>query len=168
MSTSSCGPHMTMEEVLAENAALRKQLKEAQCNLDIAENRLHNEELLHGVTVTQRNAAEQRLANAEAQEVVAWGIPNSRPTERNPLMQVLLDKTSCQYPELLIPLYLHPAPPATDEHNKLLLDRCAANIRVGNLEGVLRKCRETFFIAGNDAEVARIDAALAASKGEKT
>ncbi len=43
---------------------------------------------------------------AEAGEPVAWGVPNTAITGRSmALMQVLLDKTGCQYPELLIPLY---------------------------------------------------------------
>ena len=51
--------------------------------------------------------AEAALAAIRAQEPVAWGVPNSRPTEKAPLIDVLLDITSAQYPQLLVPLYLH-------------------------------------------------------------
>ena len=37
-------------------------------------------------------------------EVVAWGVPNSRLTERQPFMQLLHTQEGTQYPELLDPL----------------------------------------------------------------
>lgn len=133
------GPYAILRR--EEYEALRQQLEEAQRKYEYRDSILA--EILAAVLgphfvpesgfdaaveriddrLTELLAAERRLASAEAQEAVAWGIPNSRPTERNPLMQVLLDKTSCQYPELLIPLYLHPAPPATDERVKELTTR---------------------------------------------
>jgi hypothetical protein len=36
---------------------------------------------------------------------IAWGVRNSRITERNPLMQSFIYKPQSQYPELLVPLY---------------------------------------------------------------
>ena len=38
-------------------------------------------------------------------EAIAWGVPNSRPTERSVLMQSFIYKPQSQYPELLLPLY---------------------------------------------------------------
>ena len=35
---------------------------------------------------------------------IAWGIPNSRPTEKHPRMSVTLDMGPRKYPELLVPL----------------------------------------------------------------
>lgn len=113
-------------------------------------------------------AAEQRLAGT-GQEAVAWGIPNSRPTERNPLMQVLLDNTSCQYPELLIPLYLHPAPPATDE--RVRLDALRWNILVEAIESggmtiAMENGTQGTIRLGKGNLQHGIDAALAASKAD--
>lgn len=75
----------------------------------------------YAIAVLERNTAQKLLADAEAEltrlrsqagavpsKPLAWGVPNSRPTESNPLMQVLLDISSAQYPELLIPLYAAP------------------------------------------------------------
>jgi hypothetical protein len=62
--------------------------------------------------VALRTAIEQ----AEKQEPVAWGIANTRPTERNPLMMVMLDEPAPSH--LVVPLYAHPQPkrePLTDE-----------------------------------------------------
>ncbi|MGI9137312.1 MAG: hypothetical protein ACR2JS_09695, partial [Candidatus Nanopelagicales bacterium] len=47
------------------------------------------------------------IEQAESQEPVAWGIANTRPTEKNPLMTVMLDKPEPSH--LVVPLY--PAPP---------------------------------------------------------
>ena len=45
---------------------------------------------------------------AQDERPLAWGVPNSRPCESALLMDVLLDITGCQYPELLVPLYATP------------------------------------------------------------
>jgi hypothetical protein len=56
-------------------------------------------------------AGRAALASNEAapQEPVAWGVPNSRPTEKQPFMQLLHSLDGVQYPELLVPLYIAPA-----------------------------------------------------------
>jgi hypothetical protein len=42
-------------------------------------------------------------------DVVAYGVPNSRPTESSPLMHVMLQiPAGAQYPELLVPLIVQP------------------------------------------------------------
>lgn len=43
---------------------------------------------------------------------VAWGIANTRPTENNPLMQVMLYEPLPSH--LVIPLYTHPAKQLSD------------------------------------------------------
>ena len=45
------------------------------------------------------------LAQTE-QEPVAWGIANTRPTEKNPLMMVMLDEPKPSH--LVVPLYTAP------------------------------------------------------------
>jgi hypothetical protein len=47
----------------------------------------------------------KRLAQTE-QEPVAWGIANTRPTEKNPLMMVMLDEPKPSH--LVVPLYTAP------------------------------------------------------------
>lgn len=151
-------------------AALRQQLEEAQRKLKAVTPQVQpaspertSECLVNERRAILSNPAEQRLADAEKQEPVAWGIPNSRPTERNPLMQVLLDKTGCQYPELLIPLVPQHSQPA------------AADARVKALEALLEKygahtrsCSKVHRLAISDYLcICGFDAALAASKGEK-
>ena len=54
-------------------------------------------------------ALRDRLAQPE-QEPVAWGVPNTRPTERQPFMTLLHSTDGCQYPEMLVPLYTAPPP----------------------------------------------------------
>jgi len=54
---------------------------------------------------------DEEIERATQAQPVAWGVPNTRPTERAPFMQVLLDITSAQYPELLVPLYAAPEAP---------------------------------------------------------
>ena len=51
-------------------------------------------------------AAQVRPEQAEQQEPVAWGIANTRPTEKNPLMMVMLDKPEPSH--LVVPLYTAP------------------------------------------------------------
>ena len=41
-------------------------------------------------------------------EPVAWGVPNTRITERQPFMMLLHSTEGCQYPGMLVPLYTHP------------------------------------------------------------
>jgi len=48
-----------------------------------------------------------RLAQPE-QEPVAWGVPNTRPTEKAQFMMLLHSPDGCQYPEQLVPLYTSP------------------------------------------------------------
>ena len=42
------------------------------------------------------------------QEPVAWGVPNTRPTEKARFMMLLHSLDGCQYPEQLVPLYTTP------------------------------------------------------------
>lgn len=51
------------------------------------------------------------LAQPES-EPVAWGIGNTRPTEKGHFVMLLHSKEGVQYPELLIPLYT--APPQSE------------------------------------------------------
>jgi hypothetical protein len=39
---------------------------------------------------------------------VAWGVPNTRPTEKARFMMLLHSLDGCQYPEQLVPLYTTP------------------------------------------------------------
>jgi hypothetical protein len=41
-------------------------------------------------------------------EPVAWGVPNTRPTEKARFMMLLHSLDGCQYPEQLVPLYTAP------------------------------------------------------------
>jgi succinate dehydrogenase flavin-adding protein (antitoxin of CptAB toxin-antitoxin module) len=50
---------------------------------------------------------EARLAQPE-QEPVAWGVPNTRPTEKAQFMMLLHSADGCQYPDQLVPLYTAP------------------------------------------------------------
>jgi hypothetical protein len=50
-------------------------------------------------------ALRDRLAQPEP-EPVAWGIANTRPTEKNPLMMVMLDEPKPSH--LVVPLYTAP------------------------------------------------------------
>jgi hypothetical protein len=49
-------------------------------------------------------ALRARLAQPEP-EPVAWGVPNTRPTEKAQFMMLLHSPDGCQYPEQLVPLY---------------------------------------------------------------
>jgi hypothetical protein len=53
------------------------------------------------------DALRARLAQPEP-EPVAWGVPNTRPTEKAKIMMLLHSLDGCQYPEQLIPLYTAP------------------------------------------------------------
>ena len=41
-------------------------------------------------------------------EPVAWGVPNTRPTEKARFMMLLHSLDGCQYPKQLVPLYTAP------------------------------------------------------------
>jgi hypothetical protein len=55
----------------------------------------------------ENEAIRARLAQPE-QEPVAWGVPNTRPTEKAQFMMLLHSPDGCQYPEQLVPLYTAP------------------------------------------------------------
>ena len=57
------------------------------------------------------------IEQAEKQEPVAWGVPNTRITESQPFMMLLHSTEGCQYPEMLVPLYTAPPQrqPLTEE-----------------------------------------------------
>lgn len=74
----------------------------------------------------------QAIEQAEKQEPVAWGVPNTRITERQPFMMLLHSTEGCQYPEMLVPLYTTPQPQRewvglTDEEIALVCAECAAS-----------------------------------------
>lgn len=52
------------------------------------------------------------LEALKTQKPVAWGAPNSRITESLLFIELLHSTDGCQYPELLVPLYLAPQPAA--------------------------------------------------------
>lgn len=64
------------------------------------------------------------LGMQPAQEPVAWGVPNTRPTERQPFMMLLHSTDGCQYPEQLVPLYTAPQQrkPLSDEQWQVIAD----------------------------------------------
>jgi hypothetical protein len=88
---------------------------------------LHAKQYPHmqkGYTVDAITSLRQAIAEAEKQEPVAWGIANTRPTERNPLMMVMLDEPAPSH--LVIPLYTHPQPkrePLTHEMAKQMKEQ---------------------------------------------
>jgi hypothetical protein len=63
-----------------------------------------------GAVFEHWNKARQAIEQAEKQEPVAWGVPNTRITERQPFMMLLHSTEGCQYPEMLVPLYTNPQP----------------------------------------------------------
>jgi len=52
------------------------------------------------------NSAE--IHTCTPQEPVAWGVPNTRPTEKAQFMMLLHSPDGCEYPEQLVPLYTSP------------------------------------------------------------
>ena len=54
----------------------------------------------------EANPAE--IHTCSPQEPVAWGVPNTRPTEKARFMMLLHSLDGCQYPEQLVPLYTTP------------------------------------------------------------
>jgi len=64
-------------------------------------------------------ALRARLAQPEP-EPVAWGIANTRPTEKQPLMMVMLDEP--EYSHLVVPLYT--APPQREWVGMTHKERC--------------------------------------------
>ena len=58
-------------------------------------------------------------------EPVAWGVPNTRPTEKAQFMMLLHSPDGCQYPEQLVPLYTSPPQQPEQEPvgiNKVIID----------------------------------------------
>ena len=77
---------------------------------------------------------EARLAQPE-QEPVAWGVPNTRPTEKAQFMMLLHSADGCQYPDQLVPLYT--APPQREwqgltenEIKHLWYEACQTNLEL--------------------------------------
>lgn len=69
----------------------------------------------------------QAPAVQDGAEPVAWGVPNTRITERQPFMMLLHSPKDCQYPELLVPLYaapqvVEPRKPLTPAQRRRLWD----------------------------------------------
>lgn len=62
-------------------------------------------QLQHKAIAVLYEALRARLAQPEP-EPVAWGITNTRPTEKEPLMMVMLDKPEPSH--LVVPLYTAP------------------------------------------------------------
>jgi hypothetical protein len=77
--------------------------------------------------------ATYRSASLPTVEPVAWGYANTAITGKPlKLMMVKLDNSGDQYPELAIPLYLHPTLPAEQDGHIQLIADMAAVIRVQN------------------------------------
>ena len=82
-------------------------------------------------------AIKARLAQPEP-EPVAWGVPNTRPTEKAQFMMLLHSPDGCQYPEQLVPLYT--APPKkewvglTDEEYEAMAEHYVTNCYFDTLE----------------------------------
>jgi hypothetical protein len=78
-----------------------------------------------------------RLAQPEP-EPVAWGVPNTRPTEKAQFMMLLHSADGCQYPDQLVPLYT--APPQrewqglTDEEYEAMAEHYVTNCYFDTLE----------------------------------
>jgi hypothetical protein len=60
-----------------------------------------------GAPCDAAKALRARLAQPEP-EPVAWGVPNTRPTEKAQFMMLLHSADGCQYPDQLVPLYTAP------------------------------------------------------------
>jgi len=78
-----------------------------------------------------------RLSQPES-EPVAWGVPNTRPTEKAQFMMLLHSADGCQYPDQLVPLYT--APPQrewqglTDEEYEAMAEQYVTNCYFDTLE----------------------------------
>ena len=72
---------------------------------------------------------------------VAWGVPNTRPTEKAHFMMLLHSTDGVQYPELLVPLYT--APPQrewqglTDEEYEAMAEKYVTNCYFDTLKYAL-------------------------------
>jgi hypothetical protein len=83
------------------------------------------------------NALRTALAQPEP-EPVAWGVPNTRPTEKAQFMMLLHSPDGCQYPEQLVPLYT--APPQrewqglTEEEYEAMAEQYVTNCYFDTLE----------------------------------
>jgi hypothetical protein len=99
--------------------------EEAQQVLDVIERNI--------VGVPRYRATELLRARLSAPEPepVAWGVPNTRPTEKAHFMMLLHSTDGVQYPELLVPLYT--APPQrewqglTDEEYEVMAEQYVTN-----------------------------------------
>lgn len=75
-------------------------------------------------------------------EPVAWGVPNTRPTEKAQFMMLLHSTDGVQYPELLVPFYT--APPQrewvglTDEEINILFKNSLKSIPTGVIWNISR------------------------------
>lgn len=118
----------------------------------------------HDTAEKYRRLAELEAIKQGAGEPVAWGVPNFRITEKQPLIQVLLDIGHCQYPELLVPLYTRPCVPLTDEPELLeaLKRLLFAAQTTGGVAG-----RDEGLCAAIDAATAVIAKVVAHTKGAK-
>lgn len=76
-----------------------------------------------------------RLAQPE-QEPVAWGVPNTRPTEKAQFMMLLHSPDGCQYPEQLVPLYT--TPPQRKEWQGLTDEEVGMTTNLGQGQGEWR------------------------------
>ena len=84
------------------------------------------------------------VSAAPEPEPVAWGVPNTRPTEKAHFMMLLHSTDGVQYPELLVPLYT--APPQREwvgltheEKMEILTRSISAPSRVDVAEAMLKE-----------------------------
>jgi len=89
----------------------------------------------------------QAIEQAEKQEPMAWGVPNTRITERQPFMMLLHSTDGCQYPEMLVPLYTIPQP------QRELTEPPAGFLDALKLDVALRDAREWVGLTDEDKKV---------------
>jgi|GEM_PF-3832092 len=107
------------KEFIAEITALQDRLRAAE-----EENKQLKESLFSQTSYTReikrlwldatadRDRLQSIVDEAQGQEPVAYGLPNTRITEKDQFMALLVRKDHVQYPELLVPLYALPPIPA--------------------------------------------------------
>lgn len=101
-------------KTIAQNAL--DEANELRQKLEAAEARAEKAELDLDACQREKNIAFKAIREAREQKPVAYGIPNSRPTENQPMM-TLHHQRCGQYPEMMIPLYAAqvPAMPIQDD-----------------------------------------------------
>jgi hypothetical protein len=94
-------PNDISDEMFESIRVLRKRL--AQPEQEIESDRDHVED---DGCPTEKAVLQRFWREHQKQEPVAWGIANTRPTEKNSLMMVMLDEP--EHSHLVVPLYTAP------------------------------------------------------------